>query len=40
MRADMGVAPLIAADPDWQIAWQNQSYVLFVKKSLVAQDGG
>jgi hypothetical protein len=40
MRADMGVAPLIAADPDWQVAWQNQSYVLFVKKSLVAQDGG
>ena len=39
MRADMGVASLIAADPDWQIAWQNQSYVLFVTKSL-AKSGG
>jgi len=39
MRSDMGVASLIAADPDWQIAWRNQSYVLFVKKSLVASGG-
>ena len=39
MRTSMAVAPLIAKDPDWQIAWKNQSYVLFVKKSLVAADG-
>jgi hypothetical protein len=38
MRTSMAVAPLIAEDPDWEIAWKNQNYVLFVKKSLVAAD--
>ena len=39
MRANLGVAPLLAADPDWRIAWQSNRYVLFVKKSLAAADG-
>ncbi len=39
MGANDGVARLIAADPNWQIAWKNQSFVLFVKKSLVASGG-
>lgn len=39
MRTEMGVAPLIAADPNWIVAWRNPSYVLFVKKSLALQDG-
>jgi hypothetical protein len=40
MRTEMAVAPLIAADPDWKIAWVNQDSVLFVKKSFAAQFGG
>jgi hypothetical protein len=39
MRTSMAVAPLIADDPDWEIAWKNQSYVLFVKKSLITAGG-
>lgn len=40
MRSSMAVAGPLSRDPDWQIAWRNADYVLFVKKTLVAQDGG